>query len=488
MIHAEHIAGAVGAAVGTNANVREVWHYGSSLRDDYQAGESDIDLLVVVDDACSFSEQREIVRTVQQSIPDAEFTVLRESEVLLGVHPGWSSHYYRNVRMSGRQILGAQSKLPLRQPSFGEATTRVVELTQRCRLVRLNASKQDEQHFWLRKYQHWVPLCLMELLDLHGLPEYRLKHAHSSFEEAFAEFHPTVVYPYPDLESAHSFLEQLSAWLPAHRDLFTVNPAGVEQPLMTVITALGRAEYEYLHQCRDSLMPLSFVTRDGLRHIQWIVVIDGDVADVEQVRAACQGETSESLRVHVLRSTTHTGPSRARNRALVHARGRWLLTVDSDDTIDPDGMIALLDAVRDEDDAAWGAGRCPHTDKQGHLTWAGPPDPFTPGPIPRGAFWTWKLRTGDLPFLCTATIAATTAVRSVGGWPTDARNRAEDTAMWAVLSSEYPGVWVPRDVYYYRRHAASLTAAAGFRVYDEGLEAIAAMVKHRSTVFTSTDV
>ncbi|MGW2994724.1 hypothetical protein ACWDA9_24180, partial [Streptomyces sp. NPDC001193] len=63
----------------------------------------------------------------------------------------------------------------------------------------------------------------------------------------------------------------------------------------------------------------------------------------------------------------------------------------------------------------------------------------------------------------------------------DNRRRAEDTALWAVLTSRYRGVWVPDDVYLYRRHRASVTHQPGFREADERLDAIAAMIAAGTT-------
>jgi len=71
----------------------------------------------------------------------------------------------------------------------------------------------------------------------------------------------------------------------------------------------------------------------------------------------------------------------------------------------------------------------------------------------------------------------------VGGWPEPARRRADDTALWAVLSTQFVGVWVPTVVYFYRRHPASTTNQPGFRTIDERLDQTAGMVSRGTTLY-----
>ncbi|MEW1635284.1 glycosyltransferase family A protein [Streptomyces sp. NPDC093801] len=254
-------------------------------------------------------------------------------------------------------------------------------------------------------------------------------------------------------------------------------------PLFGVITAMGRPEYDLLELAADSLSGLACVRRGARQGVEWFVVLDGMERSVDdhtlRVRSIAR---AADVAVTVLSNPGPPGPGPARNTGLAHVNAPWLITLDSDDTIAAEGMCALLQAVESTPAAAWAAGRAPHTDREGRRTWNGPPDYFAPGPIEvTHSFWEAKLRLGGLPFLCTATLAHTEAVRAVGGWPGDRRRRAEDTCLWAVLTSRFRGVWVPEEVYLYRRHAQSVTHQPGFRQTDERLADISAMVAAGTT-------
>ena len=187
------------------------------------------------------------------------------------------------------------------------------------------------------------------------------------------------------------------------------------------------------------------------------------------------------MSVTIVRNREPRGPGCARNRALDHIGAPWLITLDSDDTLEPRGMLALLEALQASSAAEWAAGRCHHVDPIGRLLWQGPEDPFPPGAVPVGAFWEVKLKQGGLPFLCTATVASSEAIRGVGGWPEDGWRRAEDTALWAVLTSQHPGIWVAVHAYNYRRHTLSLTQQPGFRRLDERVTDIVKLIAAGNT-------
>ncbi|MGW2996599.1 glycosyltransferase, partial [Streptomyces sp. NPDC001193] len=206
-------------------------------------------------------------------------------------------------------------------------------------------------------------------------------------------------------------------------------------PLFAAITAMGRPEYELLLQAGLSLAGLSNVACGDRRGVEWIVVSDGlqypprpatAPRELTRAKAGTQPNPLALIRdvahqagvpVTVLTNPGPPGPGPARNAGLDRVAAPWIITLDSDDTILPQGMCALLQAIETTPEAAWAAGRCPHTDKEGRRIWDGPTDHFTPGPIEPHSFWKAKLQLGGLPFLCTATLASTAAIRSVGGWP-----------------------------------------------------------------------
>ncbi|MFF4849496.1 hypothetical protein [Streptomyces sp. NPDC001194] len=210
--------------------VLAAWQYGSSLRSDYQPGRSDIDILIAVTDSTRTPDLLDCAAAVRGSLPGAEVTLLKQQEITAGIHPGWSRHFFTNVARSGIRLYGPDFLADVPASSFGEARARLVQLCQRARLVVINATKSHESQFWLDKYQQWVPLCLMELLDLSGLREDRLRLAHQTFRVNFPQAGTEIDYPYPDLASLHAYLEVLLLWLSHHEHLFNRQPREGERP------------------------------------------------------------------------------------------------------------------------------------------------------------------------------------------------------------------------------------------------------------------
>jgi glycosyltransferase involved in cell wall biosynthesis len=211
--------------------------------------------------------------------------------------------------------------------------------------------------------------------------------------------------------------------------------------------------------------------------LEWVICCDGGPGGSVDQHAVRHASGGLGVDVHVVATGRQAGPGPARNQALAWIRAPYLLTLDSDDLINPAGMLALLHALLADPGAGWAAGRCFHVSADLQPIWEGPVDPWPAGRVRCGAFWQHKRQHGGLPFLCPAALARTRMVRECGGWPGDCRIRAEDTALWAVLTSRWPGVWVAEHVYTYRRHLASVTHTPGFRASDEGLEQIESMVR-----------
>lgn len=195
------------------------WQYGSSLRSDFCEDSSDVDLLLVVRSETSVPELHKIAQVVQSLIPRVEVTLLRKSEVTAGIHPGWSRHYFINVARNGVRLWGPDLLADFLPTTFADAQARLMQLCQRARLVILNPLKAKESWFWLNKYQHWVPLCLMEILDVYGKPFAELRLAHDHFIQLFG-IDTDVTYPYTDLATLHTYLESLSFWLQENQSLF----------------------------------------------------------------------------------------------------------------------------------------------------------------------------------------------------------------------------------------------------------------------------
>lgn len=197
--------------------------YGSSLRTDFRVGESDIDILVVMTDGVDTGSFVRIPTAIRKQIPNAEVTMLRLAEIKAGIHPGWSRHFFRNVAHSGIRLQGPDclAVIAAEPLKLDEAYHRLVQLCQRARIVVSNPSKAHEASFWLQKYQHWIPLCLMELLDLYGSPEERLHCAHSAFMRHFPDASSPISYPYRELGELHLFLEDLVTWVRSNTEQFS---------------------------------------------------------------------------------------------------------------------------------------------------------------------------------------------------------------------------------------------------------------------------
>jgi len=214
------VVDAIASALKQHKGVVAAYLYGSCIRADVGPA-SDVDVLVVVEDNIPLRAVRTIVNQISGIVRYADVTVLRRTEVSEGTHPGWSHHYYTNVHRGGIHILGIDVvAAPARiRVTFEGALRRVVQLCQRARLVVLNEAKAHEAIFWCAKYKHWVPLCLLEFLELAGSPTSELGEAHAVFEAKF-EGAPRTPYPYTDLESVGEFLEALAEWLRANHAYF----------------------------------------------------------------------------------------------------------------------------------------------------------------------------------------------------------------------------------------------------------------------------
>ena len=80
--------------------------------------------------------------------------------------------------------------------------------------------------------------------------------------------------------------------------------------------------------------------------------------------------------------------------------------------------------------------------------------------------WTWKPERCDLPALLArntingAALVKRAAFEAVGGYDESMRNGCEDWDFWLrLVEAGYPGAIIPEVLFYYRRHAASMSRA-----------------------------
>jgi len=110
------------------------------------------------------------------------------------------------------------------------------------------------------------------------------------------------------------------------------------RPLVTVIMPVYNAE-KCLHASVDSVLSQSY------RDIQLILVNDGSK---DNSFAICQQCAQNDPRVLAL-TQQNGGPARARNAALPHIKGEYVLFVDSDDLLEPDACQIMVDALGEQD-------------------------------------------------------------------------------------------------------------------------------------------
>lgn len=108
-------------------------------------------------------------------------------------------------------------------------------------------------------------------------------------------------------------------------------------PLITVVVPARDVE-EYIGDCLRSVL-------DGpsSKSVELVVVEDGSVdATAERIDEVLRGCGSSC---RVIPGPGGLGPGSARNVAIDQAQGEWIVFLDGDDELAPDGMTALVDAL-----------------------------------------------------------------------------------------------------------------------------------------------
>lgn len=109
-------------------------------------------------------------------------------------------------------------------------------------------------------------------------------------------------------------------------------------PVITVIMPVYNAE-------KSIRASIESVLSQSIREIQLILVDDGSK---DRSLSICREYAGKDQRIMVL-SQENGGPAKARNAALPHIKGDYLLFVDSDDRMEPDACKIMLDALGDQD-------------------------------------------------------------------------------------------------------------------------------------------
>ncbi len=232
-------------------------------------------------------------------------------------------------------------------------------------------------------------------------------------------------------------------------------------PLVSVVTPVGRWEPEFLREAADSLALLSLkglASSEGVG-IEWLLVLDSPAIPVAEVEALLQLYRFPA-RIVGYAQEVQRGPGESRNVGLVAASGAWLITLDADDRLLPDGIADLVCLVSSSPVLAYGVGRTCDIDEAGVWIGEGPPAAYPVGSIPRGSFYRSRVTFGTPPFHPCGAVMRTDTIRRIGGWPP--WRRTEDTAMWSVLTSHYDGAWINEFVLEYRRNSAGVTKQSDY--------------------------
>ncbi len=173
------------------------------------------------------------------------------------------------------------------------------------------------------------------------------------------------------------------------------------KPVLSLLTAAYPPTAEHLLETARSVGKLQKLAQLAHCSVEWIVVVDGPGAIPPIQRYAD---------VRVIQAPMRGGTSAARNYALAHSSGAWVMPLDHDDLVDAAGV---LKAIQDPGMASYGwfVGQA--------LNVGGSRDPKrvrSPGSVweTRQLEETWQC---PLPFHPNIIVARRELALSVGGWP-----------------------------------------------------------------------
>lgn len=107
-----------------------------------------------------------------------------------------------------------------------------------------------------------------------------------------------------------------------------------ESPMISVIVPVYQTE-QYLQECLDSLSVQTY------ENLEFILIDDGSIDHSPEI---CDKRAAQDARFHAFHRT-HAGIAASRNYGLKMAQGKFIAWVDSDDSIEPDYIQNLYDAL-----------------------------------------------------------------------------------------------------------------------------------------------
>ncbi|WP_234117233.1 glycosyltransferase family 2 protein [Clostridium hydrogenum] len=175
-------------------------------------------------------------------------------------------------------------------------------------------------------------------------------------------------------------------------------------------------------------------------------------------------------KIEVIKNTTNLGQSKTQNIALQAITTPYFVQLDSDDWFSPDAVETLLNEFKKqpEDVAVVSGNIMIINEESGYLR---SHDNIPSTKIKKGRFFKDKYDYLLSNLSLWPRCFRTSAVKKVGGWPTDDSyegRHMEDKMILYRLSEEYRFYWIDKVMYYHRRHDNNITN--NLELYNELIE------------------
>ena len=106
--------------------------------------------------------------------------------------------------------------------------------------------------------------------------------------------------------------------------------------LVSIIIAAYNVD-KYIEECISSVLNQTY------SNIEVIVVDD---CSSDNTNSICESFRMKDPRVSIIYNEVNLGVSRARNKALEHATGRYVVFVDGDDSLSPEYVAYMMDLIK----------------------------------------------------------------------------------------------------------------------------------------------
>lgn len=209
-------------------------------------------------------------------------------------------------------------------------------------------------------------------------------------------------------------------------------------PLLSVITAAYQPKRDYLLQAWESLVNSQHL---GDWEWEWCIQEDGLKPDAREWLPPDE-------RIHYEANTVHVGAAATRNAALARARGTWIMNLDCDDWLLPEGMATLIAGWVANPGVIWAAGRAhDYIDTEQQLVEF--PNYLPDGLITSSVFMDSFEKHQLNPVHFAGAAMDANVMRALGGY--FASPVGEDVALWFAAVHLGQGVYTSDPVFVYRQ-------------------------------------